>query len=143
MCTDGERRRARTPTQHGRRNTQLPVKHSGQNLLVVFSLRFGFVLSPVFVSLDEGEVGQQAVVRAAPDREGIVSAVGVENIERAAKADGLRGAEAQLHADALRSRAELQTPPHASQHPIVAGLWRLLPSCMSRCSNKSRKGALG
>lgn len=65
--------------------------------------------SPVPVRLDEGEVGQQAIVRAAPDREGVMPAVGVENVKCAAKAHGLRRAEAQLDGDALRSRAELRS----------------------------------
>lgn len=64
--------------------------------------------APVPIGLDEGEVRQQAIVRATPDRQGVVPAVGIEHVQHAAKADRLRGAKAQLDGDALRSRTKLQ-----------------------------------
>ena len=67
------------------------------------------VFSPVPVGFDEGKVGQQAVVRAASDRQGVVPTISVENVQSTAKAHGLRGAEAQFHRNALRSRTKLRT----------------------------------
>lgn len=42
------------------------------------------------VGVDEGKVRQQAIIRAAPDRQGVVPAVGIKDVQHAAEAHGFR-----------------------------------------------------
>lgn len=60
------------------------------------------------IRLNEREVGEQAVVRAAPDGQRVVSPVGVEDVHDAAEAHGLQRPKAQLDRDPLHAGAELQ-----------------------------------
>lgn len=105
-------RRQRRPEAQPRGKRSAPQMVRTTNLrirlLTAFLCRVLASLAPVPVGLYEGEVRQQAVVRGAPDRQRIVTTVGIEHVQHAAKAYGLRGAKAQLDGDALRSRAKLQ-----------------------------------
>ena len=63
--------------------------------------------SPVSIRLNEREVREQAVVCAAPDGQGVVPPVGIEDVHHAAEAHGLQRAKAELDRDPLHACAKL------------------------------------
>lgn len=68
------------------------------------------------IRLNEREVGEKAVVGAAPNGQRVVPPVGVEDVHHAAETHGLQRAKAQLDRDPLDACAELYCNSRTRHH---------------------------